>query len=96
MKTSSSRRKEEGAADRSRGEDLLSMHNIQSLILNTTEMKQTNKRARLLKLTRNAVTGKTDTRLLLQDVKSAKSNTINFSTLESNQRDPASKCINNK
>ena len=62
MKTSSSRRKEEGAADRSRGEDPLSMYNIQSLILNTTEMKQANKRTRLSKPARNAVTGKTDTR----------------------------------
>lgn len=72
------------------------MHNIQSSILNTTVMKQANKRARLLKPTRNAVTGKTDTGVLLQDVQSAKSNIINFRALESNQRDPASKCMNHK
>lgn len=96
MKTSSSRRKEKGAADRSWGEDPLSMHKIQSLILDTTELKQANQRAGLLKPTRKAITGKTDTGVLLQDVKSVKSNTINFRALESKQRDPASKCRNNK
>lgn len=76
-------RKKEGPPNRSEVEYLLHMHKAGSLSLSITEIKEANTKARQVKPAGNPFSWVADTGGLLQDLKPAKYNTVNFRTLGS-------------